>query len=279
MTYLAFLIIFLLPPILFVYALLWRKHPRGVRGLEIRPVLALALLALIYTTPWDNYLVANRIWWYRPDWVLGATLAWVPVEEYAFFVLQTLLTGGWALFVTQYLVRSAATAPSSRPRLRWAAGLGASIAALASAAALLAGPPQWTYMALILVWALPPLALQAAFGADLLFQRASAVLISIGLPTIYLILADALAIRTGTWVINPRLSLSTRVAGFPLEEALFFLVTNTLVVVGLSLWTTEPGRTRALDWLSRFGLRHSRRTSRPAGASAPTSSGGFREQA
>lgn len=268
MTYLAFLIVFLLPPILLIYGLLWRKRAHGGRKLEIRPVLALALVALIYTTPWDNYLVANRIWWYRPDWVLGTTLAWVPVEEYAFFVLQTMLTGGWTLFVTRYLVPSAPAGTSRSHRLRWAAGLGASLVAVASGAALLAGPPQWTYMALILVWALPPLALQAAFGADLLMQRARAVLFSIGLPTIYLILADALAIRTGTWVINPRLSLSTRVAGFPLEEALFFLVTNTLVVVGLTLWTAEPGKTRALAWLSRLGLWHAQPSGRP-GAGSP----------
>jgi len=273
MTYLAFLIAFLLPPILLVYALLWRDHRRGGRPLEIRPVLALALVALVYTTPWDNYLVANRVWWYRPDWVLGPTLGWVPLEEYAFFILQTLLTGGWTLLVVRQLGGGGRKDRAGGLGLRWTAALAAIAAWVVSTAALLAGPPQLTYLALILTWALPPLALQAAFGAELLWKRAGTVLISLGLPTIYLILADALAIRTGTWVINPDLSLSTRVAGFPLEEALFFFVTNTLVVTGLILWTSHPGRARALAWLGRLGLGPDRQDS-PASGSLPAASAG-----
>jgi lycopene cyclase domain-containing protein len=277
MTYLAFLIAFLLPPIILVYAQLWRDHRRCVGAFDIRPVLALALVALAYTTPWDNYLVANRVWWYRPDWVLGPTLAWVPLEEYAFFILQTLLTGGWTLLVVRLLGGSSRREDSHGLGLRWATALAAIAAWLASAAALLTGPPQLTYLALILVWALPPLALQAAFGADLLYQRAGTVLLSIGVPTLYLILADALAIRTGTWVINPDFSLSTRVAGFPLEEALFFFITNTLVVVGLTLWTSHPGHQRALAWSGRLGLGPHGRAHRANGTMPTASTGGTHE--
>jgi lycopene cyclase domain-containing protein len=244
------------------------------------PILFMALVALIYTTPWDNYLVANRIWWYRPDWVLGATLGWVPVEEYTFFVLQTILTGGWTLFVMRRRATTVhLTKAESSVRLRWMTGLCITTFWLASLIAWLAGPPRWTYLALILVWALPPLILQAAFGADLLWQRARLLLLSIGLPSIYLILADALAIRTGTWVINPSLSLSTRVAGFPLEEALFFVVTNTMIGVGLGLWFSEAGRARALDWLRRLGLTKGAPGSQPAETPHPSALGGSHERA
>ncbi len=130
-------------------------------------------------------------------------------------------------------------------------------------------------MALILAWALPPLALQLAFGADLLWQNSRAVMLSIGVPTVYLILADALAIRTGTWIINPDLSLSTRVAGFPLEEALFFFVTNTMVVVGLILWTSDAGRERALAWLGRLGLPTNAGVRRSQGTIPPSPTGGL----
>ena len=55
------------------------------------------LIALIWTTPWDNYLVATRVWWYDPALVTGLTLGWVPIEEYTFFVVQTLMAGLWLL--------------------------------------------------------------------------------------------------------------------------------------------------------------------------------------
>jgi lycopene cyclase domain len=59
------------------------------------------LIAFTYTTPWDNYLVAQEVWWYGANRVVG-TIGYVPVEEYMFFVLQPILTG---LFLYQYLYR------------------------------------------------------------------------------------------------------------------------------------------------------------------------------
>jgi lycopene beta-cyclase len=66
-----------------------------------RPLRALALalhavIAFVYTTPWDNYLVYREVWGYPPGRVLG-TIGYVPVEEYAFFVIQTLATGLFAV--------------------------------------------------------------------------------------------------------------------------------------------------------------------------------------
>jgi cobalamin synthase len=53
-----------------------------VARLDWKPYLAILvhiLLALVYTTPWDNYLVASGIWWYDPQLVTGITLGWVPL--------------------------------------------------------------------------------------------------------------------------------------------------------------------------------------------------------
>jgi len=110
MTYFGFLLRFLVPPIVILALLAWRDHAQGRRlpqsltGFPAWIVLgAHVVVAVVYTTPWDNYLVANRIWWYDPDLVTGLTLGWVPIEEYTFFVLQTLLTGLWLLFLARRL--------------------------------------------------------------------------------------------------------------------------------------------------------------------------------
>ena len=89
MTYGAFLLLFLVLPILALAVALRRRMTRAWRW----SVGAVALIAVLYTTPWDNFIVAQGVWSYPPDRVLGVTLGLVPLEEYVFFVLQVLLTG------------------------------------------------------------------------------------------------------------------------------------------------------------------------------------------
>ena len=62
----------------------------------------------------------------------------------------------------------------------------------------------------------------------------SSTLIPIILPTLYLWVVDTLALRRGTWTIVPGTKLGFHIwDGLEIEEALFFLVTNVLIVFGL----------------------------------------------
>lgn len=242
MTYFGFLALFLGVPILLLGASAWWDRRRG-RAVPPAfghrspwPVIAaLALIALLYTTPWDNYLVATRVWWYDPALVAGVTLGWVPLEEYLFFLLQPLLTGLWVLFLLRRL--PVPDAPLKRSRaLRRASVLVTGLLWLGSLALLAGGWPPGRYLALELAWALPPIMLQLGFGADILWQHRRLVLAGILAPALYLSAADALAIGSGTWTINPASSLGILLGGrLPLEEFLFFLLTNTLLVFGLAL--------------------------------------------
>ena len=59
-------------------------------------------------------------------------------------------------------------------------------------------------------------------------------LLPIALPTIYLWLVDTLALRRGTWDIESGTKLGMYLwPGLEVEEAVFFLATNTLIVLGL----------------------------------------------
>jgi lycopene cyclase domain-containing protein len=91
LTYAGFLLAFLVPAILVLGAGLV-----GRRQISRRLLLALAVtaaLAVLYTGPWDAAIIAQGVWTYPPGRVLGPAIAGVPVEEYAFFVLQVALTG------------------------------------------------------------------------------------------------------------------------------------------------------------------------------------------
>jgi lycopene cyclase domain-containing protein len=119
----------------------------------------------------------------------------------------------------------------------------------------------FTYLLMELGWALPVILLQWSLGHRTLRARRRAVGAAILIPTVYLTLADSLAIRRGIWTLSADLTLNLAPFGIPVEEALFFLLTNTMVVQGLAL-VREPdepfGRARRLlGRLGKFGRPHS----------------------
>lgn len=90
-------------------------------------------------------------------------------------------------------------------------------------------------MGLILVWALPfvcllwNLAYQFIIGLPI-----SETLLPIAIPTGYLWIVDTLALQRGTWVIENGTKLNIQLwDGLEIEEAIFFLLTNTMIVFGL----------------------------------------------
>lgn len=258
MTYFGFLILFLLLPILILLGVAWldkrqgRERAATLRSWPIWAAIGLhVLIALIYTTPWDNYLVATKVWWYDPALVTGITFGWVPVEEYTFFLLQPILGGLWLLFLMRRM-RFSEEKLHGPLRLWFVVPIG--ITWLISAVLLISAWAPGTYLALILVWGLPPIMLQLAFGADILWHFRRLVILAIGSLTLYLSFADALAINWGTWTIDPAQSLNIFLGGIlPFEEFLFFLITNTLVTFGIVLVLAEASHRRFKAIKEQFG--------------------------
>ncbi len=267
MTYFGFLLRFLVIPILILLGVaLWdkrqgRQMPTFLRMFPLWAAIAVHILvALIYTTPWDNYLVATGVWWYDSDLVTGLTLGWVPIEEYTFFVLQPILAGLWLGFLarrwpvedTSYQV-SPPTGRGNALRLWSTTALGALW--LGAVITLLAGWRPGTYLGLELGWALPPIALQLFFGADILWRYRRLVLATLVPLTLYLSATDFLAIGWGTWTIDPQQSLHILLGGvLPLEEFIFFLLTNVLLTFGVVLIMAEPSHERLAALRQRLSL-------------------------
>lgn len=235
----------------------------------------LIVVAMVYTAPWDNHLIAQGVWWYDPALVSGVTLGRIPLEELLFFPLQTILIGLWILWLIPRVPSSplgAAVAaqeltstgkesnarkvdratrvfeqmvPTMRVRLaeastiRWVTAIASAILWLVGFVILLRGWRPGTYLGWELVWALPPLLLQLGLGGDLLWRRRRLILIALVPAVLYLSTADALAIHEGIWTISPHLSLGLLLGGvLPLEEFFFFLLTSALVTGGLVLGDT-----------------------------------------
>jgi 15-cis-phytoene synthase / lycopene beta-cyclase len=211
--------------------------------LDVYKVLFLISVAVIAATPWDSYLVRRKIWTYPPSVIIGPTLFSIPAEEIFFFVVQTYNTSlvylclSKPVFKQAYLVGSQADNGRLLPQLQRRRLVGQIIIAgiIGAGVWLICKRGTGTYMGLILVWTGPfslllwTLAYQ--FLQTLPYMN---TLLPIALPTVYLWLIDTLALRRGTWAIESGTKLGMYLwPGLEVEEALFFLVTNAMIVLGL----------------------------------------------
>lgn len=268
MTYFGFLAVFLCIPIALLWALeaydarrgvtlpaAWRSWPMWM------VIVGQVVVAVVYTTPWDNYLVATRVWWYNPGLVTGFVIGYVPIEEYTFFVLQTLLTAAFLLLIARYRpLWTPVQLNASEWNRKVATGLLAVLWVI-FAVILVVGWKPGTYLALLMVWALPPLMIQTGFGADILWHYRRYIVPTVVLMTLYLAVADKLAISSGTWTINPEQSLNIFVFGtLPIEELIFFFMTNVLVAVGITLASSTFSKARVEGYLKL--IRGQRKASR-----------------
>ena len=248
MTYFGFLLRFLVIPILILLFITWWEKDHPTPGFDRHKIwLAIGIhiiLAVIYTTPWDNYLVATGVWYYNPELVTGIVLGYVPLEEYTFFVLETLMIGLWWWTLTKWKVLTPKVPFRPNKALRiWALSL-LTILWAVSLFVLLSGWEPGTYLAITLTWALPAIAPQLAFGADILwhYRRLLGTVILTGAGCLSAV--DALAISSGTWTIDPTQSTGIFIGKLPIEEAVFFVITVVLISFGITLLLAQVSQVR-----------------------------------
>ena len=279
MTYFGFLLRFLFIPILVFLAIaLWdEKRGRQINGFcngraVWTAIFAQVIVAVLYTTPWDNYLVATGVWYYNPDLVTGIVIGYVPIEEYTFFVVETILAGLWWWFLARRLspplpageglgVREksaprfvSANAPLSAKEFKPNKGLiRASTTVLVVVWVIFTylfffGDVKWTYLSIILFWALPAILPQLLFGADILWHYRKLVFWAIMVPGTYLSLMDIVALRETTWSIAKEQTTGILFFGIlPLEEVVFFFITNVMISFGITLLLANVSQGRVAE--------------------------------
>jgi len=242
-TYLKFHLVFIIPPLTL---LMYNAYQRAVADKQLRFFRRavfwggiLCIVATVYTTPWDNYLVYSTVWNYPPERILFV-LGYVPIEEYMFFSLETMLVVAVWLHVfksttlqeeVQKPARGGGILPLLGLMVAWCVGF------------YMLQHEQTLYMGLILSWGMPVLILQWVLGAHVLQKHVRPVTIVILCSFSYLCIVDTWAIQQGIWHLSSR-NLLQPVGNYtlPLEEALFFLVTSTMCTWGLTLAIALWGR-------------------------------------
>ncbi|KAL9584448.1 MAG: hypothetical protein Q9212_002114 [Teloschistes hypoglaucus] len=203
--------------------------------------LTLRQSAVVSTIPWDSYLIHRRIWTYPADVIVGPTLLRIPAEEIFFFIIQTYNTSllyictSKATFHPIYL-RGEKLLHDGRRLRKWRnVGVGIFGAAILLGAWLIRDNGRGVYLGLIIVWAGPFILMLWSLAYQLILNLPlSNTLLPIIVPTLYLWIVDTLALRRGTWVIESGTKIGWHLwPGLDIEEAIFFLLTNVLIVLGL----------------------------------------------
>jgi putative membrane protein len=126
------------------------------------------------------------------------------------------------------------------------------------------GQESWTYLSIILFWALPPIGLQLLFGADILWHYRRLVLWSIVVPGTYLSLMDIVALKETTWSISPSQTTGILFFGIlPVEEVLFFFITNVLLTFGITLLLADVSQERFAELRKQLQAWRARRAFDP----------------
>ncbi|HLO15153.1 MAG TPA: lycopene cyclase domain-containing protein [Anaerolineales bacterium] len=251
MTYFGFLLRFLFLPILiFLVITFWdNRNHKQIHEFKNERAVCIGigihvLLAIIYTTPWDNYLVATGVWYYNPRLVTGLVIGYVPIEEYTFFVVETILAGLWWSFLAR---RISPPQKNFEPN-RLVVYLSTCVLVLLwllFTYLFFFGATKWTYLSIILFWALPAIIVQFLFGADILWHYRKLVVPVILVPAIYLSLIDMVALKDTTWSISPLQTTGILFFGIlPLEEVVFFFITNILITLGMTLLLANVSQER-----------------------------------
>jgi lycopene cyclase domain-containing protein len=97
-TYARFLLLFLGPLLVAALLLAWRR----IRPPHLLLLVGLSLVVVAWTSPWDSAAVASGLWGFDPARHAGIVLGELPLEEYAFFLLQTWVT---SLVLLRWIVR------------------------------------------------------------------------------------------------------------------------------------------------------------------------------
>ncbi|KAI8143956.1 Lycopene beta-cyclase [Fennellomyces sp. T-0311] len=224
----------------------------------------LTIMAFVTASIWDNYIVYHRAWWYCPSCVT-AVIGYVPLEEYMFFVIMSLMTVAFTNLIMRWHLPSVFIKPDA-PVFK-----SMLIRYLPIAALLSIGFRAWNtavpdtrlfYGSCILWYTFPVLALLWFGAGEYICRRYAAVLISIVLPTIYLCWVDKVAIAAGTWHISLRTSTGVMVApSLPLEEFMFFSLINVVLVFATCaidrahaiihlVGNSEPASSSSLSWIT-----------------------------
>jgi len=210
------------------------------------PCLVLLAVVMIFTSPWDNFAVAKGIWGFPREkfsWQIG----WLPIEEYAFFIIQSVEV----MLLLILLFRYFPGAESLREVDPTAPSVWIPCGAFFFAWILFGfvnrnlprNSPKYHYAWHLLYWFLPVILLQWILAWPIFLPRLHLILIPTLAIGTWLSFADFIAIGKGIWHFDEKQITGWKLRGImPWEEIAFFYLTSLLVSQSFIMLVPEAVR-------------------------------------
>ena len=93
-SYILWLAVFVATPLI-IELIVFRKTLRTYHT----PILLAPIGALVFSFPWDYISIQENIWYFREPYIAGIWLFGLPIEEWLFITLVTLLFATTAVIV------------------------------------------------------------------------------------------------------------------------------------------------------------------------------------
>ncbi len=232
MTYFRFHLVFTLP---LLAVLLLAGIAEWINPLVLGSGLLVLVPVMIFTTPWDNYAAKCGIWGFS-EGQYSRKVGYLPVEEYLFFVIQSLQAMALTVLVLKWGDYHSLESLSDAARgSRLISGgivflVCMVLGLLVSAKWRYRAGGKWHYTWHLFFWFLPVVALQWWIAPDVLLPRWPVLAVVTLMLGTYLSWADWMAIKRNIWFFDHQQTTGVNIGGkMPWEEAAFFYLTSLLV--------------------------------------------------
>jgi lycopene cyclase domain-containing protein len=229
MTYFRFHLIFNLPVLVVLLLLNSRYHWWGG---ELAALGFVLIAVMVFTTPWDNLAAKWGIWGF-PREKYSLRIGYLPVEEYAFFILQSVNVIMLIRALLHYFPAFKSWDVTIIDEWTHLCLVGSILPWAVIAWQLYLwrkkkGP--CVNYAIHLAWFLPVIYFQWVVAPPLFWHHAGMLAMVTAIFGIYYTVADIIAVKAGIWFFDEKQITGYKFRGIlPWEEIAFFFLTSLLV--------------------------------------------------
>ncbi len=205
-----------------------KNEPREIKIIGYVFPFIIAVFAIIFSSFWDNYVASKGVWTFDKSQMV-AVIGDIPLEEYFWFVDHTLLASLWVLSLWSTRDKNDITDFKSGLSTRITGT--AVCLSLAAAGISMLNIDKMFFIAVCLSYFCPVTAILWWFGGHFFIRWNRETILGIAMPTIYLLLIDAWAVREGVWAFSDKYITGIKLFGITDWSQIMIHLFPTIAVV------------------------------------------------
>lgn len=224
---------------------------------EIFKIILISITNLAYLKLWDTLIIPDRTWTFIPERV-NSIIGESTIEKNMFFLLQIILTSLWTLICVRWTIPCLCFNQNKKSYqlIQWIPILLLNIVMAIGCTMVVPGQNTF-YLGCLLCWA-SPIIMYLWYGCGNFFvKKIISSSIAIVVPTLYFCWMNQKISVVNIWYTKKPTSLNVFIfEDLPLEEALYFFITNVIIVLAVHSYDKARGmmETFTMEFPERFGF-------------------------